>query len=492
MTAAAPKNIPMKSIVVQAYLWLAVPVAIFLAAWIRPIISIPLLIGLVWALAAIFRKNTDSPLFRSEGFDRSIRRDRTLIWMALIVVGMLIWCGMGGFISQYFTDAKWRNAVAYDLVKLPWPVEYPPLDGEPRIMSYYFGFWLPSSLIAKLTGGSLLVESIFQILYAAWGVCIILAFLFSFCHGRRRWLALLLFLFFSGWDIPGALMIYSAPEQSFIDFISNDNENYARYYFLQSTQVMLIHIYNMAIPATFGFLLLYFQRHRPELTLLTYALIFFFAPLACIGLFPVMAVWTLKNFRTSISWYNLLALALGFLFAAFFMANNQGTKLALTSEPASLMKIPPKALIWLLLDVAVFLPFIWREVRRNWVFWTLLATTLVAPVLTTSGRPELGWRASTPLAVMLMVLAVRKAVEIRNWRRPRNILFALVLAVGALEPVATYSLRGYFEVTRVITGGESPRDTTLEGHLADKDRNVFYNNFISGRDSFFRKHLMRR
>ena len=483
------RYIPMKSIVVQAYLWLAIPVAIFLAAWIRPAISIPLLIGLVWALTAIFRKNTDSPLFRSEGFDHGIRRDRTLLWMALIVVGMLIWCGMGGFISQYKTDGMWRNAVAYDLVKLPWPVEYPPADGEPRILSYYFGFWLPSALGAKIFGNSLIVGDILQILYAAWGVCIVLAFLFSFCHGRRRWLALLLFLFFGVWDIVGALLMFD-PSIDPIEYLIY-SEVYTGYHWFMAPQQILKSTFNQGIPAMFGMMLLYYQRRNPGWMIFTFVLILFFAPFPCIGAFPALAVWIHMNFRKSLSWPNLLALPLAILFAAFFMSNNNGTGLGVHTDPATLFKIAWRGALWFALSVAIYLPFIWKDVKGNWLFWLLVATALLVPLLHARGTADLGWRACTPMAVMLLMLVVRKGVYVENWLLPRNICFAAVLLIASFEAVSAYALRGYYEVTRVIIAGEPPKETCYDGSLSDSDVTLYADNFVSERSSFFYRHIMR-
>ena len=150
------------------------------------------------------KEASDKPEKDSDTDEKKKHHGKTIALVIVIILAILlaaIYCGIGGLYSQTYTDAFGRNAIFYDLVKLPWPTEYSPIDGNQRTLVYYFGFWLPAAGIAKICGHSIFVGEMVQLAYAVWGLWLITAFLFSYCRGRRRWLALLLLFFFAGWEV---------------------------------------------------------------------------------------------------------------------------------------------------------------------------------------------------------------------------------------------------------------------------------------------------
>ena len=482
----------MRSVTIQTYIWLALPVLIFLACWLREMVSVPLTAATLASLAWIFSRRKESPIFHSEGFAGAIRRDRRLLWISLALVAAVILCGIGGLVSQTSTDQFGRNGVFYDLVARPWPVEYPPVDGNPRIMCYYLAYWLPSALVAKMFGGSMLAGNLFQIVWASWGLFLTLAFLFSYCGSRKLWLVFLLFFFFCGWEMVEGLLFYPQEKFDFFTFMENHNDTAVPYYALPLSHSTIIQAYNQAIPAFLGFSLLYFQRRSPGWMLFTFSLILCYAPMPCLGIFPAMLYWLGRNFRTSLSLPNLLGLALCLIFSIFFIANAKGSHTEVASDPDHILMVLGYGAAWLALSVAVYLPFIWRSVKSDWLFWTLLVTSLLGALLSAYGSPDVGWRIPTALGLYLMAKVAREAVSTTHWGRPRNILFAAALAIGSLSPLTSYYLRLHYEVREVIVKGESPRDTRIEGYLTDPGRNPYYYNYVSERAGFFYRHLMRR
>lgn len=490
------KSITMKSIVIQAYVWLALPLLIFLAFWVIPWISVPAITAIILILAKIFREKSDSQLYKSRGFAASLRFDRNIWWIILVILLVSIYCGIGGLYSQSETDAFGRNAVFYDLVKFPWPTQYPPLDGNPRFMIYYFGFWLPAALIAKMFGGSVFAGEMVQIVYAAWGVWLITAFLFSYCHGRRRWFTFLLLFFYCGWEILQSIILWERfmGDYTFMDFyigqLDSDNPGYS----MMTMHITLIHIYNQAIPAIFGFALLYYQRNCLKYFLFTFSLLMIFAPIPALGILPVCVIWCLRNFRRALTLINIFGILLTSLIAIFYMGNSLRTMSCFITSSYEIIKLAKYCCIWLFIDVAVYIPFIWNRVKHNRMFMLLLLISILGPLFSLHGRSDFGWRLTSGLAVFLMFTVIKAAVYVRNWRTPRNICFAIVLALGATGPIVAYSRRSYFEIKEVIIEGKSPRNTLIEGHLSDKDYpgNWIYVNYIAERGSFFYRYLMRR
>ena len=489
MTAAAPKYIPMKSIVVQAYIWLAVPVVIFLAAWIRPAISIPLLACLLLAIGRIFIRPSLSPGFTSPHCARRLRFDATLILICVAVTAIVAICGIGGLGFQGDSDMAYRNALFYELVNRDWPVEYPRLtDGDPRFLCYYIGFWLPSALVAKMCGGRLLAGDIFQLLYASWGLILGVCLIFSRIHGRRRWLAFLLIFLLSGWDIADYLL-YRRSFTGLWGFFSLHNDLSMAFFNFFSLPEILTNVFNQGIPAFLGLLLLYYRRENIKTFLLLFSLVFFFAPFPTMGFFPVCLIWLIKNFRRSLSWQNLLGGILCLLFGAYFLANNRGAGIGAFTYPGMGMLLW-SCLKWLLFSVLIFLPFVWERVKGDWVFWVLLATAVIAPFIFLSGSPDFGWRASTAFAIYLGVAVIVKAVNIRDWKLPANICFAAVLLIAVVTPAGFLAERARLTATQWSQSEEPTRICLYDGDLSDPDF-ICYNYFASTGDSFFYRRLMR-
>ena len=491
------KLIPMKWIVTLAYVWLAIPVILFLINWVNLTVNALLALMIIYVGASAFirrqkGKKTSAISLPAQDFSPALKLDPTLVFTGATLLFLVIYMGIGGLMTQEYNDQVFRNAMLYEVTNRDWPIIYPPIDGNPCFLSYYMGFWLPAAAVAKIFGGNMLVAESVTIFYAWTGLFLFIAFIFSYVGERRRLLALLVILMFAAFDyVAGAIFTYrNYPD--IISFIGGNHDNATTYYALPNIAVALGQIYNQAIPAFLGCMLLYYQRNSFRYFFLTFALVMFFSPLQCVGIFPVCAVWGIRNFRNTISAANILGILLCFLFAAYFMANNQGSMRTYATEGDQIAIIAEKGAFWVTFSVAIYLPFLWKSVKRDWVFWLLLAISLAAPLMSLHGLGDLGWRAPTGLSVYLMAKIAKKVVGIRRWTAPRNACFAVTLCLCSLTTAGIYFYRGYLEVTEVIIKGRSPRVDWLNGHLADPDFNQWFNNFMSTRNGFFYKYIMRR
>ena len=501
--------ITMKSIVIQAYVWLALPLVIFLAFWVIPCISVPTITAIILILAKIFRERSDTRLYKSRGFVASLRFDHTIWWILLAILLAAIYCGIGGLYSQTYTDAFGRNAIFYDLVKLPWPTEYSPIDGNQRTLVYYFGFWLPAAGIAKICGHSIFVGEMVQLAYAVWGLWIITAFLFSYCRGRRRWLALLLLFFFAGWEVVETHFIWhhNIGDYSLKDFFlyTSDTDNF---FVLNTMHAILIMIYNQGIAAFLGIILLYYQRRCFKSYIFTFSLLMIFAPIPAFGILPICIVWGLMHFRQSLSFPNILGIMICMLIASFYMGSPVGADVNPIVWSDNIIFMVKCCVLFILTCIAVYLPFIWRSVKKNCLFWALLAISCAAPFFTLTDRVDFGWRIPTGLAVFMLFTVTKAAVNVKNWHTPRNVCFAIVLSIGALSPIINYCRRSYYEVKEVVIEGRSPRNHYYEGMLSSKDfdaplnspspelepflHRLIYTTYICEKETFFNKYLMRQ
>ena len=324
------KLIPMKWIVTLAYVWLAIPVILFLINWVNLTVNALLALMIIYVGASAFirrqkEKKTSAISLPAQDFSPALKLDPTLVFTGATLLFLVIYMGIGGLMTQEYNDQVFRNAMLYEVTNRDWPIIYPPIDGNPCFLSYYMGFWLPAAAVAKIFGGNMLVAESVTIFYAWTGLFLFIAFIFSYVGERRRLLALLVILMFAAFDyVAGAIFTYrNYPD--IISFIGGNHDNATTYYALPNIAVALGQIYNQAIPAFLGCMLLYYQRNSFRYFFLTFALVMFFSPLQCVGIFPVCAVWGIRNFRNTLSAANILGILLCFLFAAYFMANNQGS-----------------------------------------------------------------------------------------------------------------------------------------------------------------------
>ena len=481
----ATGTLSLRSLAMQAYIWLGVPLPVFLAGWLRWYVALPLIILLLAAVGWRFRRGMRGTCFKSPHFS-AVRISPKLWWMAVVLLLFTIFCGIGGISWQLPADNFYRNALFYDLVRRPWPVVY--ADGS--ILCYYFGYWLPAALVAKGAGGSILAGDIALALYTAWGLFIALCLITSYTGGRPRWLILLLFLFLGG----GELAMTGVKEISTLtgaDPALLIPAYDPGFYDLSNMALYMLYIFHQGVPAMVGCLLLLFESRRPEAMLLPFSMMLMCAPIPCVALLTVLVPWLLYNRRRALSPSNIVGILLCVLISLFYLANNtSGAGFGPFTEASPLVWMEC-ALIWLLFYIGIYLPFIWREVRRNWVFWTLLAASLLAPLVSIGGERDFGWRFGIPLSIYITLLAIDAASRVTDWRRPRNILFACVLAFGSFNAV-----QRYYEVLRhaIVDGirNHSPRKLTTDMTLlSDPAYNECYDNFMASGESFFSRHLLK-
>ena len=97
------------------YLYLVIPVLIFIIGWIKPLLAIPVAIGVIVAAGNIWKRIEDT--------------ETKIPWKTVLIafVIALVWCvlaGQGGYYYQS-VDHNARNAIFRDLITREWPVIYP-------------------------------------------------------------------------------------------------------------------------------------------------------------------------------------------------------------------------------------------------------------------------------------------------------------------------------------------------------------------------------
>ena len=167
--------------------YLLVPAGLQLAFWLRPLMALPAVAGLVVAL----------PLFRPAlGTDRSSRcRLPAVVGSALTLAA-----GAGG-IFAYTGDWRKHFALLADLTTHSWPVVYDLPEGT-GVLSYTVGWYLPAASVGRLAGWS--AANVALSVWMAFGIALVTWWVVELV-GQRA--ALVVFLFFSGLDLLGSMLL---------------------------------------------------------------------------------------------------------------------------------------------------------------------------------------------------------------------------------------------------------------------------------------------
>lgn len=471
-----------KQLVIWSSLWLATPLVIFLLTWVRGVIGIPLSVVVVAGLFKVCKevRNPDSCVM-------------VLDWrfwlMAVAMLGYVIFSGIGGLFYQYWWDHSFRNLVFEGLVENPWPVTQTD-GGDFKLLSYYLGFWLPSAMLAKFTG-SMMVGEMSLLIYAWIGLMLGLMFVFRYVGLKRGSLVVLLvFLLYAGWDIVLMYIYITDFTFSIEDMFFGCHEAPTGLFGDPSLRIQVFCIYNSGIPVWVAFGLLWTQRYSFATVCLVYSLIFLFSPIAALGVLPIMAFWMLKHFQKSLTVWNVAGIMVFVIIGLYYMANNRGGAI----QPDKFNDLPhryQRMLLYVVFTYMVYFPFIWRQIKRNCLFWSLLAVSLLFSEFTLGGQHDLSWRIGLPLICYMTVMVIKAVSQARGWMWFKKVAFGCVLLVGFVGSVGFY-MSHLREGYRHIVGNKPFRAHVFDDLFIRVEDNTCYDNFISEGESIFSEYVMRR
>ena len=260
------------------YIYLALPLFIFLISWLDFGIGLILDILLGYGFYKIYPKNSDETL---------VLNINTLL---LFVIIAFIWCfcgGIGYFYYQPF-DYHFRNAVFRDLINFEWPVFY---DKANTPMVYYMAFWLVPALVGKLLvlcgaslEGAFLGANAFLLMYAIFGTVLIFLFLLNTIKVstlKKIIVTILMFVFFSGLDIIGHkfFLIVEPPFEYHLDW-------WATFIQFSSLTTSMFWVFNQFIPVGLLILLVINEKNIKSFGFLIPISLFYAPyPTASIGVF---------------------------------------------------------------------------------------------------------------------------------------------------------------------------------------------------------------
>lgn len=471
-----------------SYLYILLPVFIFLLSWTKLIIGIPLSIF----LAAILYKMCS----QEKKTKNTIEISGIKWWKISIVIAIvLFWVLLSGIAGIAFQnkDHNCRNAVYETLVRMDWPAVDFNIGENGSMLIYYIGFWLPAAIFGKAFG--IQAGYYFQVVWAVLGI---LLFYGLVCIYRRRFAIwpLVVFIFFSGLDTVGFL-ITRHPEM--ITDVTSHMEWWTVYQF-SSFSTQLFWVFNQAVPAWILILLYMLQKNNKYLFVLSAGALLS-SPLSTIGMVPfvfyfsIVNVISLKNAHKSkmINWIksvltpeNIVGIAVNIVIGLYLIGNMAGQSVGKGNDAEINIH---NILRWggfVFLEAGIFSILTFKK-KRIILSAITLGWLCICPLIRIGYSTDFCMRASIPALVILYLMVIDTLEDaLCNKKRVLASALVVVLLIGSVTP-AHEILRGILWTKRKWDIGEPTWQITLTQEELLQDRN------FSGmlQDNFFYERIAR-
>lgn len=465
-------RISYRSLRFLAVIYLALPVLIFLAGFLKWYVALPGVCAVCIGLYQVL-------IPREPGINTG--KSIMLSWWSIagVFALILLWTQLGGMNGYLYQAEDWaaRNAVFRDLITHSWPVTYQ--NGHSALV-YYIGHWLPAALAGKLAGCIFQTEKAIWFcsrmalwLWSSFGMTILVLMVFLYVNAenhRKRITVLLTMILFSGMDIIGNILVGNldhtfSPEVLHLEWWAPNK------YQFTSITTCLYWVFNQAIIPWIVTMLVLMDKDAKHY-LLYIASCMVCAPMPAVGLCILMAgkaVEGLKKTEKLTGWLkkilsvsNILVLVTIIpVMAAYLLCSNATGKIGagpVTDGTDSSIVLLIKFLAFFILEIGTVLLLLWPGNRKNILFYIAGISLMIIPAIRIGHGTDFCMRGSIPALFLIMVYSADYLIN-TDWkvkekvlplkhapaRRTVSVLLILVLLIGAMTPAMEF-YRGIYHV----------------------------------------------
>lgn len=439
-----------KTFAILAYIYILIPIIIFLIGWCNPFIAI---IGTLICVISLYLAIKNAP----ELWFPNSRKGYFFIFGLFII--SLVWVyfsGIGALVFQNL-DHNCRNPIFELLINNSWPVI---VDGktylntsQPLMLTYYIAFWLPSACIGKLFN-SIQIGYYAQILWATFGVFFIFYYILSFLK-KKNYIPILIFIFFSGLDFLGCEITH---RDNLSNWISHIEWWFPSVQFSSFT-TQLFWVFNQAIPAWIITLVLLQEKNNKNIMFL-YACMFLHSTLPAIGIFPIIAylmyrnsknldrnLITLKHIKESIknacTFQNIIcSIIILFTSYLYLSGNLSGEKTSFWSPSYQIIVL--YIITFLMLEVGIYLLLVLKYNKKEPLFYIITLIFIFYPFIKIGNSADFCMRATIP-ALTILYLMVVKVLD-SEFKKDTLLKIGLIitLLIGAINPIHEFARTIYY------------------------------------------------
>jgi hypothetical protein len=449
--------------------YLSLPVALFLAGWLRWYLSLPLLGLMALAFVTSTRRERHPPATKAKPSSGSSSFVRQFVPILIVASALLSISGIGGLGYQ---DSDWlkHNAVLKDLIERPWPVQYD-IDGQEVPLVYYVAYYLPAAALGKAFGWN--VANWVLLAWSMVGVTLALLWfqLLARRAGRR---ALLLFAVFSGLDVGGQLftrlvIVPIRPEVGGL-LTWTHLESWPVWWQYSANTTLLFWAPNQALAGWLATALVAYRILDPSRrrdVLLTAGLAAFWSPFVALGLLPYLVLSFLLpggrwagRIRRIVSLPNLTGVILVAVAGLYYSAKLYpvSSRLATVIPHGFFWSMGPDPqarrlgvggiVVFCLLEFGLYSLLIYGA-RRSWsrraraLYPVTVISLSLIPLYRYGAANDLAMRASIP-ALFILCLLVTRTLNSATTGLPVRAGLILLIALG--------SATAFVEVNRHVQG----------------------------------------
>jgi hypothetical protein len=432
---------PPDRITLLALAFLALPLLIFLATWLKPMYAVAGIGLMLLATAAVAGR------FRPEWPSRNL---------TVLVLVALAWAAMGGGSHFVYANPDWhvRDAVLGDLAFSAWPPSYGFRDGHHDLLRSAIGFFLPVAAAAKLLGPQALPMLMF-----AWTGIGTLLFLLLLPLPREGLPGLLagiaIIVAFSGMDVLGAFLLHGHYPIFPLRIEWWGDFDFRALFSYSSLTGQLIWAPNHVLPMWIATALVYRHWKHPDflpLLCLVLPTLPLLTPFALPGLAPFLVLALADRARSGMA---ALKMPIPAVLAAILIGGLTIRLQLLDVGSIPLLQsaatVPPGAsdggsggrslvfiknyLAFILMEFAILGCVLLTVLRhsRGLLIIAMCVLTLL-PLVKLGPSNDLLLRVATPSLVLMAILGQRAVLDAWTEARPRAILIVLMLLIGAHTP----------------------------------------------------------
>lgn len=456
-------SITNKQLRIFSYLYLYVPIIIWISTWTKIWYAILAVATLGYILYKSYCKNKK---IKVTSVTYSVPE---LITMVVFILALAYICGWGGFVSQC-DDFPKHNAILNDLTTRSWPVYYEN-NGVQSRLSYYLGSYIVSGSIGKISflvfqlteKTAFYVSSYALLVWNCIGLFLVINhFLILLKNPNHKLLYIALFLLMGNF-IPLVIRYYAHLAEVDVNvLISNGFSHlidFGRLRVEYTTNFALIRwVFQYSLP-TWIIISMFFERKDESEYIVIGLPLLLFAPFCLIGLIPFMALALVIHLIQSknatpisdfLSGENLLALAVlgsfGYLYLKGSVFNpNKSEEAGFSTQEFWKDSFALRAYWFTLIAcvlVFLLLCIIGLALKKNkkttrWFYLALSAVMLFAiPYFRLGINNDLASRVSIPALFVIQFMLIQLMVENKGIYRDILIFFAVLSLVNTFIEIS--------------------------------------------------------
>ncbi|MCR5767414.1 MAG: hypothetical protein K6G45_02850 [Lachnospiraceae bacterium] len=502
-----------KPLLMASFIYIYVPVIIFLIGFIKAYISLPVLMGLGYAVYRVIKTLRDGDRQdNSVTTDRDSGNDSISVDIRFLVTGIIFlilvgfFAGWGRWVKQSFDWYK-HNAVLSDLIEKPWPVYY--VNGnEKSMLSYYIGQYLVPALCGKISGlftnTSMTVTTVPLNLMAAddwviaeyvtkitvpFRIAEIAEYIWNITGLILVWMNLMLYLkrkTVKAHIVELFMLAFFSVPQSLVEILVKlffgIDSFYNNYIMTHGNEIILQYAGNfVSMVGAFAqvivpwLVVVIFLNNRDNIRIYLFYMLplILFAPLPLLGLVPIAlghAVYRLVKDKTTVKWLkevfsaeNLLCLfSLGtvlmlYLYGNIFEPKPDILKLRIMHYE----DLFGLYFVFVIINVLLYAAFLFKSNKNNHIFYIAVAELILLPLFRMGYFNDLNIRSSVPALFIIMCLLIEQITDGFNVIREKKALLTIVLYIALVVLVYNGTSYQYQRMGKRIIEENYTKDADL-------------------------------